>query len=100
MAVLKAMGIKAAFEEDTADLSDMQERENHLVSEHVFHEAVIEVNEEGTEAAASTACTMVDYCLYSPVNFVADHRFAFFVVDEVSGVVVFIGHVLDPTKSE
>ncbi|CAD6245754.1 unnamed protein product [Miscanthus lutarioriparius] len=98
--VLKAMGIKAAFEEGTADLSDMLEGGADLVLEHVFHKAVIEVNEEGTEAAASTACTMVDYCLYSPVNFVADHPFAFFVVEEVSGVVVFMGHVLNPTKSE
>ncbi|CAD6264960.1 unnamed protein product [Miscanthus lutarioriparius] len=99
--VLKAMGIEAAFEEDTADLSDMLERENHLVSEHVFHEVVVEVNEEGTEAAASTACVIRKLCSCGlPVNFVADHPFAFFVVEEVSGVVVFMGHLLDPTKSE
>ena len=71
--------------------------------EHVFHKAVIKVNEEGTEAVASTACVHVRDCcrLHShPVNFVADHPFVFFVVEVVSGVVVFMGHVLDPTKSE
>ncbi|XP_039778382.1 serpin-Z2A-like [Panicum virgatum] len=54
--VLEDMGIKDAFKEGTADLSDMLEREKRLVLKHVFHKAVIEVNEEGTEAAASTAC--------------------------------------------
>jgi serpin B len=100
--VLKAMGIKAAFKEDVADLSDMLEggSRTDLVLEHVFHKAVIEVNEEGTEAAASSACVMRLICYRRPVNFVADHPFAFFVVEEVSGVVVFMGHVLDPMKSE
>ncbi|KAG0524234.1 hypothetical protein BDA96_07G193000 [Sorghum bicolor] len=99
--VLEDMGIKAAF--GTADLSEMlEQRENGLVLEHVFHKAVIEVNEEGTEAAASTACVMKKLCRSSrlPVNFVADHPFVFFVVEEVSRVIVFMGHVLDPTKSE
>jgi len=100
--VLKAMGIKAAFKPGTADLSDMLEGRTDLVLEHVFHKAVIEVNEEGTEAAASSACMMrlLCYSYRRPVNFVADHPFAFFVVEEVSGVVVFMGHLLDPTKSE
>ena len=91
---------KAAFEEGTADLSDMLVGGADLVLEHVFHKAVIEVNEEGTEAAASTACVSVRKCVRYPVDFVADHPFSFFVVEEVTGVVVFMGHVLDPTKSE
>ncbi|OEL29163.1 hypothetical protein BAE44_0009818 [Dichanthelium oligosanthes] len=71
-----------------------------LVVEHVFHEAVIDVNEKGTQAAASTACTLRRICDRTPVNFVADHPFAFFVVEEVSSTVVFMGHVLDPTMPE
>ncbi|CAL4900168.1 unnamed protein product [Urochloa decumbens] len=98
--VLKAMGMEAAFDETKADFSDMLEGDQPLVVEHVFHKAVIEVDEEGTKAAASTACTMQLLCATFPVNFVADHPFAFFVVEEVSSTIVFMGHVLDPTRSE
>jgi len=78
----------------------MLEGDLHLVVEHVFHKAVIEVDEEGTEAAASTACvmTLISQTISTPVNFVVDHPFAFFVVEEVSATVVFMGHVLDPTS--
>ncbi|GJN28042.1 hypothetical protein PR202_gb16137 [Eleusine coracana subsp. coracana] len=66
----------------------------------VVHKAVIEMNEEGSEAAA---VTVFDYEPPKPrpvVNFVADHPFAFFIVEETSGAVVFAGHVLDPSKEE
>ncbi|CAN6337946.1 unnamed protein product [Urochloa humidicola] len=98
--VLQAMGVQATFDELKADLSDMLEDQD-LAVEHVFHKAVIEVNEEGTEAAASSACTMtLKCCAPFPVDFVADHPFVFFVVEEVSSTVVFMGHVLDPTRLE
>jgi len=98
--VLEAMGVQAAFAPCRADLRDMLEGDLHLVVEHVFHKAVIEVDEEGTEAAASTACvmTLISQTISTPVNFVVDHPFAFFVVEEVSATVVFMGHVLDPTS--
>jgi serpin B len=55
---------------------------------NVYHKAVIEVNEEGTETAGSTAVTNERACAApglrprrpKPVDFVADHPFAFFVV--------------------
>uniref|UniRef100_A0A0E0ME61 Serpin domain-containing protein n=1 Tax=Oryza punctata TaxID=4537 RepID=A0A0E0ME61_ORYPU len=99
--VLKGMGIEAAFDQGKADLSGMVDGvQGGLVVEKVFHRAVVEVNEEGTEAAASTAVTMVLLSMRYPVDFVADHPFAFFVVEETSGAVLFTGHVLDPTSSE
>uniref|UniRef100_A0A0E0F418 Serpin domain-containing protein n=1 Tax=Oryza meridionalis TaxID=40149 RepID=A0A0E0F418_9ORYZ len=98
--VLKGMGIGAAFDVGKVDLSGMIDGEL-VVVEKVMHRAVIEVNEEGTKAAASTACTMKLLCLTltSPVDFVADHPFAFFVVEEKSDAVLFAGHVLDPTST-
>ncbi|XBI98953.1 hypothetical protein VPH35_019125 [Triticum aestivum] len=75
-----------------------------LVLSEVVHKAVIEVNEEGTRAAAVTMCLMQEGCAARPrqpppvVDFVADHPFAYFIVDEGTGAVVFAGHVLDPSK--
>ncbi|CAI9106471.1 OLC1v1005632C1 [Oldenlandia corymbosa var. corymbosa] len=67
-----------------------------------FHKSFIEVNEEGTEAAGATVA-VDDYEDDGPpprpkkiVNFVADHPFIFFIKEEVSGVVLFMGIVLNP----
>ncbi|XBI87821.1 hypothetical protein VPH35_025853 [Triticum aestivum] len=102
--VLREMGVKKAFELGKADLSDMAEdgARRKLALEQVIHRAVIEVNEEGTEAAAAT-CMVPATCSPNPappppcVDFVADHPFAFFVIEEVSGTILFAGHILDPT---
>jgi serpin B len=105
--VLRKLGLKEAFDLAKADLSGMAEDgakagRRRLALQSVMHKAVIEVNEEGTEAAAVTA-TMICGC--SPntapppprVDFVADHPFAFFVIEEVSGAILFAGHVVDPS---
>ncbi|CAL4950151.1 unnamed protein product [Urochloa decumbens] len=98
---LMAMGLNAVFFEPKANLSNMFEDDDGLFMEDVFHKAVIEVNEEGTEAAASTACTFLKKGKRLDLTeFVADHPFVFFLVEEVSGAIVFMGHVLDPTSSE
>ena len=66
--VLRDMGIKEAFQPGKADLSDMVAEDGHginLALENIWHKAVVEVNEEGTEAAAdlllpsSAGCTGV-----------------------------------------
>ncbi|CAN6195407.1 unnamed protein product [Urochloa humidicola] len=105
---LKEMGLKVTFDPARADLSGMAEDGRSgmpLVIEEVIHKAVIEVNEEGTEAAAVSVAHM-RYSTCAPfklpleiVDFVADHPFAFFVIDEVSGAVVFAGYVLNPLLS-
>ncbi|CAM0908103.1 unnamed protein product [Alopecurus aequalis] len=99
--VLQELGLKEAFDLGKADLSDMAQEDGarRLALQLVLHKAVIEVNEEGTEAAAATGVTMYGYCARIPprVDFVADHPFAFSVIEEVSGAILFAGHVVDPS---
>ncbi|XP_020194096.1 putative serpin-Z8 [Aegilops tauschii subsp. strangulata] len=106
--VLKKLGLQLPFS-DQADLSDMVEGDESglpLVLSDVIHKAVIEVNEEGTEAAASTlmhigaGCCAMPPSPPPPVDFVADHPFAYFIVEEATGIVVFAGHVVDPSNED
>ncbi|XP_047078917.1 putative serpin-Z8 [Lolium rigidum] len=103
--ILSKLGLKLPFS-DEADLSRMVERNKSsspLAVDEVIHKAVIEVNEEGTEAAAITVVQIVERCASWPrpprgVDFVANHPFAYFIVEEATDVVVFAGHVLDPLR--
>ena len=66
----------------------------------VVHQAIIEVDEEGTEAAAATAIGMRAGSAMPtapPRSFIADRPFAFFLQDARTGVVLFMGRVADPT---
>ena len=104
--ILEKLGLQLSFS-DQANLSDMVEPTKSglsMVVRKVMHKAVIEVKEEGTEAAAvSIMDTMVGSSMMPRqrpprVDFVADHPFAYFIVEEVTGAVVFAGNVLDPSK--
>ena len=64
----------------------------------VLHQCFVNVNEKGTVAAAATlesmmGCAMPDDHI---VDFVADHPFLFFIMEEDSGLVVFAGQVVNP----
>ncbi|KAF2910187.1 hypothetical protein DAI22_11g082632 [Oryza sativa Japonica Group] len=101
---LQGVRVKAMFG-PAAELPDMLEEDEPPRVSDVAHKALIEVNEEGTEAAAATAMLIAGAARNAPPpppreDFVADHPFAFFVVEESSHAVLFAGHVVDPTKSE
>ncbi|CAM0903731.1 unnamed protein product [Alopecurus aequalis] len=103
VAILKKLGLQLPFG-DQADLSDMVDSDESGFVSEVIHKAVIEVNEEGTEAAAVTMMNVMEGCSMTPprppprVNFVADHPFAYFIVEEETGAVVFAGNVIDPSR--
>ncbi|KAM0888915.1 hypothetical protein ACQ4PT_028035 [Festuca glaucescens] len=98
---LDKLGLRLPFHE-AANLSDMAEDDHSgfpLVVSDVIHKAVIEVNEEGTKAAAATIVSNAPKKMpLPPVDFVADYPFAFFIVEEETKAVVFAGHVLDPSR--
>ena len=90
---LKAMGMPLAFS-DRADFSGMDGTRELFISA-VIHNAFVDVNEEGTEAAAATAVVMKANGSRPPV-FCADRPFIFLIRDRVTGSVLFIGRVTDP----
>ena len=96
--VLCALGAELAFSDD-ADFSGIGE-EPLKISE-VVHKAFVEVNEEGTEAAAATAVSMplLGFVMrpVEPKVFKADHPFLFFIRDRRTNAVLFSGRVLDPS---
>ena len=67
----------------------------------VVHKAFVDVNEEGTEAAAATAIVMNRMAAMpadQPPVFRADHPFLFLIRHEKSGAILFMGRIADPTK--
>ncbi|GMI91197.1 hypothetical protein like AT1G47710 [Hibiscus trionum] len=101
-AVLKRLGLELPFsgKGGLTEMVDSPEGQNLYVS-NIFHKSFIEVNEEGTEAAAATSAVVKLKSLYipDPIDFVADHPFLFLVKEDVTGVVLFIGNVLNPLEN-
>lgn len=97
---LKLMGMLDAFS-GNADFSKMDGTRNLLISE-VIHQAFVDVNEDGTEAAAATVVAMESTSAYNPgpiiPTFYADHSFLFVIQDTNNGNILFVGKIEDPTK--
>jgi serpin B len=94
--VLKSMGMKDAFSSN-ADFSGINGKRDLFISA-VIHKAYVEVNEEGTEAAAATGVVMrLTSVGPAPIPaFRADHPFLFLIRDNLSGSILFIGRVANP----
>jgi serpin B len=93
---LQRMGIVAAFDPNRADFSRINGSRNLFISA-VVHKAFVDVNEEGTEAAAATGVVFGLTAFHSIPSFVADHPFLYFILDARSGGILFMGRVTDPT---
>jgi serpin B len=92
---LKSMGMENAFS-TKADFSGMDGTQE-LYLGAVLHKAFVAVNEQGTEAAAATAVAMQTKALaFSPIIFRADHPFVFFIHENGTGSILFIGRVENP----
>jgi len=96
---LESMGMAMPFDERRADFSGMNgirpPAYQALHISKVFHKAFVDVNEEGTEAAAATAVALLGVSMRPPV-FRADHPFLFLIRETKTGQILFLGRVVDP----
>ncbi|KAA8528574.1 hypothetical protein F0562_035929 [Nyssa sinensis] len=96
--VLKELELVLPFSgEGLTEMVDSPVGQNLYVSS-IFHKSFIEVNEEGTEAAAASAGVIKLRALLptDEIDFVADHPFLFLIREDMTGVVLFTGQVLNP----
>jgi serpin B len=97
-------GMTLAFT-DRADFSGMTGRnptDDGVKIGAIKHRAIIEVVEEGTEAAAATAVVFPSLGLPreqpKPISFIVDHPFLFSIVDDASGAILFQGRIANPLQ--
>jgi len=99
--VLIQMGMANAFNPNQADFSGMTSKPNIYIDQ-VYHRAWIDVDEEGTEAAAATAIDSIAESIMvmpsPPKIFRADHPFIFVIQDNKTGQILFMGRVFDPRE--
>ena len=93
--VLPGMGMPLAFSSQ-ADYSGMNDGKESLTIGGAFHKAFVDVNEEGTEAAAATAIGIRATAMIRSESFTADHPFLFIIRDNRSGSILFMGRVANP----
>jgi serpin B len=93
-ATLKALGMTDAFEANKADLSGIDGARD-LVITSVAHQAFINVDESGTEAAGATAVIIgITAAPVAPVSLTMDHPFLFMIRERQTGLILFIGKVV------
>jgi serpin B len=93
---LPAMGMPLALG-PSADFSGISTTERLMISK-VIHQAFVNVNEGGTEAAAATAVVLSRPAPpETPAAFRADHPFLFLIRDKRTGSILFLGRVTDPS---
>jgi len=99
----KALGMSKVFDPAQSDLSGMtglpRDKAQSTIDQ-IAHRAVIEVAEEGTEAAAATAVVVTTRAMRPgpEERFVVDRQFMFLIADDATGAILFTGRVSDPKR--
>ncbi|XP_014636980.1 PREDICTED: serpin B10 [Ceratotherium simum simum] len=92
---LSSMGMRDAFNQSRADFSRMSMLRNLFLS-NVFHKSVVEINEQGTEAAAGTGSEVGFRIRLPTIEFNADHPFLFFIRHNKTNSILFYGRFCSP----
>jgi serpin B len=93
---LQKLGMLMAFDPDQADFKGMHTGPEQLYVDFVVQKAFVDVNEEGTEAAAATAVAV--RAKSATLEFRADRPFLFLIRDVKHGTILFLGRVMNPKK--
>ena len=96
---MSGLGAPDAFDSLKADFGGISDDSAGLFISKVVHKAVIEVNEEGTEAAAASAVVMVKRCalvLDIPEEFKCNRPFLFVIHDKKTNGILFFGKLVKP----
>lgn len=100
---LKAMGMGIAFEQGKADFSGMCGKPGEVWIDQVLHKTYVDVDEEGTKAAAATSAVMTMagelHIPGKPFEMVVDRPFFCAIVDRATGAVLFAGAIVDPEEA-
>jgi serine protease inhibitor len=94
---LRSMGMEAAFDPERADFTGIG-RDGGLYIDQVKHKSFVEVNEEGTEAAAVTSVETI--WTSEPYNFPmrVDRPFIFMIRESHTGAILFMGKIVEPPQ--
>jgi serpin B len=95
--VLSALGMSIAFDPNAADFTNMYAPGGAYISK-VKHKTYVDVDEEGTEAAAVTSVE-IGLTSAGPQPIVIDRPFVFAIRENHSGTILFVGKMLDPTEA-
>ncbi|MDZ4131967.1 MAG: serpin family protein [Dethiobacteria bacterium] len=93
---LNALGMGIAFDGSAADFSGMHPMPPRLVISEVKHKTFVEVNEEGTEAAAVTSIEVGVTAMPETFSMIVDRPFFFAIADDMTGTILFMGSVTNP----
>ena len=94
----KELGAPLAFDGSKADFSGINSDAKDLHISKVIHQAVVEVNEEGTVAAAATGMMMGITCFepVEPIEFYVNKPFLFIIHETIQNSILFLGKVVHP----
>ena len=93
---LQALGLEQAFDPNRADFSAMTGQKDLYISDAI-HKAFIDVNEEGTEAAAATAIGMSTTSMPTESYDISlDRPFIYVIYEQTTNTIVFMGRFVAP----